>query len=55
MNHVALKSHFETKDEPEEWIVANCLEHILLCTKDDSAVDLVEESHEDKAMEDHCM
>jgi len=53
MNHVALESHLKTEDHPEERIVAQCLEYILLRSEDDSAVDLVEEVHEDETVEDH--
>ena len=49
--HSQLHSHFNTGDEPEEWIVEQGLENVFLVWINNSTVDLIEQIHQDVRME----
>jgi hypothetical protein len=55
IDHVALKAHLKEEHKPEVLVVEECFEHIQLLLGDHSAVNLVEQVHQNKSMEDHCV
>jgi len=45
LNNCDLNAQLEQENDPEEVVVMNCLEHILLLHVNHPAVDLVNNSH----------
>lgn len=55
VDHERLEAHFEDEDQPEQVVVEEGREHVLLSLIDNSAVDLVKQVHDHKRMEDECV
>jgi len=46
-----LEREFSKEDDPEDAIVKECLEYVELLSFDNSAVDLIEEGHQNEGVE----